>query len=169
MAADRRTFLKWVAAAGAALAAALSAVPALRAFVSPLFAARRPENWVRLGEASEFDLETPVKVDFVQTINDAWLEQRGIHNVWVYTEDGETFTVYNGRCPHLGCGYDFDAAKKDFHCPCHHGRFAVAGGAVTGGPPPRALDTLEHRVERGILYARYEDFRVGVPAKISLG
>ena len=39
---------------------------------------------------------------------------------------------------------------------------------MTGGPPPRGLDTLRTKIERGILYAAYEDFRVGVPAKIPL-
>lgn len=165
----RRSFLKWVSAVAAAVTGALTVGPAVRAFVAPLFAPRRPENWVRLGEASEFELDLPTKVDFVQTINDAWVEQRGLHNVWVVTEDGETFTVYNGRCPHLGCGFAYEAAEQRFHCPCHHGLFDAKTGAVTGGPPPRGLDTLEAKVERGILYARYEDFRVGVPQKLPLG
>ena len=169
MGSDRRRFLKWVAAAGGFIAAALTAAPALRAFVSPLFVRRRAENWVRLGEASEFDLDTPIKIDFVQTIRDAWVEARAVHHVWAYTEDGETFTVYNGRCPHLGCGYAFDTAAKEFVCPCHRGRFDPTTGAVKGGPPPRGLDTLQTKVERGFLYAAYEDFRVGVPEKIALG
>lgn len=166
---SRRAFLRWVAAIAGSLAGVLTVAPALRAFAAPLFAAKRPEAWVRLGEASEFELELPTKVDFVQTINDAWVEQRGIHNVWVYTEDGETFTVYNGRCPHLGCGFSFDTDQKVFHCPCHHGVFDAKTGAVTSGPPPRALDALETKIERGVLYAKYQDFRVGIPQKQALG
>jgi menaquinol-cytochrome c reductase iron-sulfur subunit len=168
-AADRRTFLKWLSGILGAVTGALVTVPALRAFVAPLRAAPTPENWVRLGEAAEFDLDLPVKVDFVQSVKDAWVEKRALHNVWVYTEDGENFTVYSGRCPHLGCGFAYDEAAEELHCPCHHGRFDPATGAVKGGPPPRGLDTLETRVERGILYASYQDFRVGVPEKVPLG
>ena len=167
--ATRRTFLRWVSAIGGAVVGSLTLVPALRAFVAPLMTPRAARNWVRLGEASEFDLDIPVKVDFVQTVRDAWIENRALHNVWVYTEDGEAFTVYNGRCPHLGCGFSLDEGAKEFHCPCHHGRFDLKTGAVKGGPPPRPLDVMDSKVERGILYVAYEDYRVGVPQKISLG
>ena len=169
MAGDRRTFLKFLSAAGGVAAAALTVIPALRAFASPLASPPGPENWIRLGEASEFDLEVPVKVDFVQTVQDAWVENRVLHNVWVYTEDGENFIVYNGRCPHLGCGFGFDETAKEFRCPCHRGRFDPKTGAVLAGPPPRGLDLLETRIEKGILYASYQDFRAGVPDKVALG
>ena len=165
---ERRTFLKWAASLTSVLAGALTVGPALRAFVAPLSAQKRPEPWVRLGEAAQFDLGIPIKVDFVQTINDAWVEQRGIHNVWVYTDDGDSFTVFNGRCTHLGCGYSYDTVEQAFHCPCHHGKFDKATGAVKGGPPPRPLDRLETKIERGILYAKYQDFRVGIPMKTAL-
>ena len=168
MAADRRSFLKRISALGAAFAALGTLAPALRTFASPLFARGKPREWVRLGEASEFELDVPTKVDFVQQISDAWVESRALHDVWVFTDDGETFMVYSGRCPHLGCGFGFDAVKKEFHCPCHHGLFAVKDGAVKGGPPPRGLDMLETKIEHGILYVDYRDFRVGVPDKIPL-
>lgn len=165
----RRLFLKWLAGAGALATAAATLVPSLRAFGSPLRAQRRPLTWVRLGEAAEFDLEIPIKVDFIQQVDDAWVERRILHSVWVHTEDGDTFTVFNGRCPHLGCGFAFDETKKEFNCPCHHGRFEVKTGAVKGGPPPRGLDTLPVKIERGILYTAFQDFRSGVPEKIAQG
>jgi Rieske Fe-S protein len=37
---------------------------------------------------------------------------------------------------------------------------------VLGGPPPRPLDTLPVKVEDGVLYAEYQDFRLGVPDKV---
>jgi Rieske Fe-S protein len=94
------------------------------------------------------------------------VETRRLRNVWVYTEDGEQFTVYNGRCTHLGCNFSVDEEKNVFACPCHTGFFDIKSGAVLGGPPPRGLDQLEVRVDNGTLYARYQDFRLGVPEKV---
>jgi Rieske Fe-S protein len=166
--AGRRAFLRWATAVGGFLSALLAGVPAARAFLSPAFKRKRSEKWVRLGEVEQFDPDVPTKVDFVDTANDAWVETRRLRNVWIYTPDGEQFTVYNGRCTHLGCNYSLDSEKKVFRCPCHTGYFNIQTGAVLGGPPPRALDTLKVKVEAGVLYVDYEDFRLGVSAKVAV-
>lgn len=166
--AGRRAFLKWATAVGGFLSVLLAGVPAARAFLSPAFRRKRPARWVRLGEADQFDPQVPTKVDFVDTANDAWVETRRLRNVWIYTPDGEHFTVYNGRCTHLGCNYSLDTEKRVFRCPCHTGYFNIHTGDVLGGPPPRPLDTLQVKVEDGVLYADYQDFRLGVPAKAAL-
>ena len=45
-------------------------------------------------------------------------------------------------------------------CPCHHGKFDVATGDPTAGPPRRPLPAIEVKVEKGAVYAvkvkRYE-------------
>lgn len=164
----RRAFLKWATALGGFVAVALAAVPAARAFLSPAFRRRRAEKWIRLGDASRFAWDEPVKVDFVDAVRDAWVEARRPRNVWVYTTDGERFTVYNGRCTHLGCNFGLDADTGVFRCPCHMGYYDVKSGAVLGGPPPRPLDTLEAKVEDGVLLVRYQDFRLGVTEKIEV-
>lgn len=161
----RRAFLKWATGVGGFFSAVLAGVPALRAFLSPTFRHKRAEKWIRLGEVDQFDPEVPTKVDFVDTVRDAWVEARRLRSVWIYTDDGERFTVYNGRCTHLGCIYSYDEAQQVFRCPCHTGFFDVKSGNVLGGPPPRALDTLAVKVEDGVLYAEYQDFRLGVPDK----
>lgn len=166
--AGRRAFLKWATAVGGFVSALLAGVPAARAFFSPTFRHKRTEKWIRLGEVDQFDPDVPTKVDFVDSGNDAWIETRRLRNVWIYTTDGEQFTVYNGRCTHLGCNYAFDEKADVFRCPCHTGYFNVKTGAVLGGPPPRPLDRLEVKIEDGILYAQYEDFRLGVPEKVAV-
>ena len=164
----RRTFLRWATAVGGVLSAALAGIPALRAFLSPSFRTKPQEKWVRLAEADTIDIDVPMKVDFVDTINDAWVETRVLRNVWIYTGDGQRFTVYSGRCTHLGCSYGFDEQEKFFRCPCHNGLFDVKTGAVLGGPPPRGLDMLKVKIENGILHAAYQDFRLGVPQKVAV-
>lgn len=164
----RRAFLRWATAVGGFFSAMLAGVPAARAFLSPTFRHQREEKWIRLGEVDTFELDVPLKVDFVDTAADAWVELRRLRNVWVHTEDGETFTVYNGRCTHLGCNYSLDSETNVFRCPCHTGYFDIKTGAVLGGPPPRGLDQLNVKVEDGILYAQYQDFRLGVPEKAAV-
>lgn len=162
----RRSFLKYVAALGAAISAALAGVPSIVALISPTLKRATSEKWVKVGEAALFDLDVAIKRDFTETVNDAWVESRTLKSVWLYTEDGEAFTAYNGRCTHLGCGYFFDDEKKVFHCPCHHGLFDLKSGEVVGGPPPRALDRLEVKVENGDVYVLYKDYRIGIAEKV---
>ncbi len=164
---DRRRFMRLLAGVTGVGAFLLTAFPMLRAFSSPLFRTSRKANWIRLGEVDAIEPGVPSKVDFVQTMSDAWVETRALRNVWVYTEDNEHFTVYNGRCTHLGCSYGYDAQQGVFRCPCHQGVFDVKTGAVLGGPPPRPLDQLEVRIDDGLLYAEIRDYRLGIPGKIS--
>jgi menaquinol-cytochrome c reductase iron-sulfur subunit len=164
----RRRFLRWATGVGAFLSAALAGIPSLRAFLSPAYRRVKDVSWVKLGEADQFDVDVPTKVAFVQTVTDAWVENRVLRSVWVYTPDNEQFIVYNGRCTHLGCGFGYDAEAKRFRCPCHLGMFDLETGQVLSGPPPRPLDRLEVKIEDGYLYAAYQDFRVGVSQKVAV-
>jgi cytochrome b6-f complex iron-sulfur subunit len=44
-------------------------------------------------------------------------------------------------CTHLGCIVQWDNAKKQFHCPCHDGKFDEFGDVIAG-PPPLPLERL---------------------------
>lgn len=168
LARGRRAFLKWATAVGGFVAVALAGFPAVRAFLSPAFRKLRPEKWIRLGETGRFAWDEPVRVDFVDAVRDAWVEARRPRSVWVYTTNGEHFTVYSGRCTHLGCNFAYDTETSVFRCPCHMGYYDVKTGAVLGGPPPRPLDVLDVKLEDGVLYARYQDFRLGVAGKVEV-
>lgn len=164
----RRRFLRWMTALGAIGTGLLAGLPALRAFLSPLLQQARPADWVKLGEADLFDLDVPTKVDFSETMTDAWVETRELKSVWVFTSDGEHFTVYSGRCTHLGCSFAYDKDRKDFRCPCHRGVFDPKTGTVLDGPPPRPLDRLDTKIVKGDLYVAYQDFRVGTAEKVAV-
>jgi cytochrome b6-f complex iron-sulfur subunit len=49
-------------------------------------------------------------------------------------------------CTHMGCTVQWQAATKDFYCPCHGGRFDEFGD-VTAGPPPVSLEQFPVKAE----------------------
>jgi Rieske Fe-S protein len=156
----RRAFLGRMAGTLGAFLAAAIGVPLAGAALAP--AARRGEaQWISLGSESQFSSE-PRMITFGSTRTDAYLQTTVSRSVWVYrAADGPR--VYNARCTHLGCLVTYRSSSRSFLCPCPGGVFDVRDGAVLDGPPPRPLDQLDYRVERGELFARYRDFLVGVP------
>jgi Rieske Fe-S protein len=152
---------------GAAVSAVLIGVPSVAAFLSPGFKRPAKRDWVKVADdVSTLDVGVPIKVEFTEASRDAWVESRPLRTVWLYTEDGATFTAYSGTCTHLGCSFSYDKEKDRFHCPCHHGLFEVKTGKVIGGPPPRPLDTLPVKVENGEVHIRYESFATGISEKV---
>jgi menaquinol-cytochrome c reductase iron-sulfur subunit len=164
----RRTFLRWASGIAAAMSAALVGVPSLLAFLAPTFRRPAKKDWIKVAQADLVEIETPVKVDFVEPLSDAWIESRALRTIWLYTEDGERFTAFNGTCTHLGCSYGYDASRKLFVCPCHQGVFDMKTGAVLAGPPPRALDPLPVRVVDGEVQVILRQFRPGVAERIEV-
>ena len=163
----RRGFMRWISAAGAAILTALVGVPVISAFVSPALPKPKVDTWIKVADDTALlDIGVPIRVDFVQTQDDAWVESRALLGVWLYTEDGDTFKAYNGRCTHLGCAFALAADKNTFACPCHRGQFDVKTGAVLGGPPPRPLDELKVQVRDAAVYVRYRDFRLGIAEQV---
>ena len=162
----RRRFLARLSAIGAAISGLLVAIPVIRAIIPPR-SRKLAANWVKVADDTALlDIGVPIRVNFVQSVEDAWVETRTLNGVWLYTDDGEKFKAYNGHCTHLGCSYVYDRDQKSFFCPCHRGQFDVKTGAVLGGPPPRPLDELETQVRDAAVYVRYKDYRLGVPERI---
>jgi len=114
-----------------------------------------------------FEDPTAFKVGFPseyapESVSDRWIKA---YRFWL-VRSGDRFLAISAICTHLGCNYFFDDTEKVFRCPCHTGYFDIKTGNVLGGPPPRALDVLEVKVsDDGVLQARYEDYRLGVPEK----
>lgn len=163
----RRGFLQMSSAIAAAVTAGIVGIPVVRAVASPALAKPIADNWVKVADdIAVLDIGVPIRVDFVQTQDDAWITNRALNGVWLYTEDGEKFKAYNGHCTHLGCGYMLAKDGKSFVCPCHRGQFDIKTGAVLGGPPPRPLDELETEVRDGSVFVKYRDFRLGVAERV---
>ena len=50
-----------------------------------------------------------------------------------------SWAAYSQKCTHLSCAVVYERATGRLACPCHHGYFSAATGAVLQGPPPRPL------------------------------
>jgi len=57
---------------------------------------------------------------------------------------GETVTVFDAHCTHMGCLLHYDDANHVFNCPCHHSRFDREGARLRG-PAKRDLDTIPYK------------------------
>lgn len=145
----RRVFLKQAIFTIGGLITAGLAVPGATYFLSPIWK-KNEEDWIEVGEISTIPIGDPVKLDFVQRKKDGWVTIEGRSSAWVVTPDGSNFTVFDPRCTHLGCPYRWDAAKKEFLCPCHTAVFDI-DGKVLSGPPPRPLDRFASKVVGGKL------------------
>ena len=62
----------------------------------------------------------------------------------------EGLTVLSAVCSHLGCLVNYHKGKKEFLCPCHGGRYDLAGRNIAG-PPPAPLTRLPHQIENGVV------------------
>ena len=134
---SRRTFLAQVIGACVAFLGVLLGVPAVGAAVGPALK-REDTEWLSLGSPDVFQDGMPKAVNLTVVRRDGWIESTEVKGVWVVRRSGNQFAVYNGRCTHLGCAYNWQADQHQFACPCHAGVFSV-DGKVLAGPPPRPL------------------------------
>jgi len=56
------------------------------------------------------------------------IKHQGIYLV----RDEKGIYALKGDCPHLGCGFRWDAEQNFFECPCHGSRFNRTGSFVSG-------------------------------------
>jgi len=57
----------------------------------------------------------------------------------VIREDTDKFAAFSAKCTHRGGIVDYDAEKKQIHCPKHGSRFDAETGAVVKGPADEPL------------------------------
>ncbi|MGB6689843.1 MAG: ubiquinol-cytochrome c reductase iron-sulfur subunit [Terracidiphilus sp.] len=165
----RRAFLGCALAAVGGLASAAMAVPLVRFAAFPLRAQAEGASWSDVGKADEFralsePVERTIEVDRV----DGWRRYAMENGVYVVPADAGNMKVLSSTCPHLGCTLRWIGEKKKFICPCHGGTFTSTGVHVAG-PPLRAMDELESKVENGVLKVRFQHFRQLIAQKEPVG
>ncbi len=163
---SRRRFLGYAIGALGAFITVVVAIPVVGNILTPVFKKKAGALPVKVGQVSEFTVGEPKSVSFVATVNDGWVQKDEARSVWVVRRGTDEFTIYNPHCTHLGCAVDWKDGNrgKAFYSPCHGGVFGI-DGEVIAGPPPRRLDTLDYKVENGVLTVQYQDFRVGGSSK----
>lgn len=64
--------------------------------------------------------------------------------ILINTPDGE-LKAFTAICTHLACTVRYDSDSETIHCPCHNGRFDLAGN-VLSGPPPAPLEQYDVQI-----------------------
>ncbi|NOZ72076.1 MAG: ubiquinol-cytochrome c reductase iron-sulfur subunit [Chloroflexi bacterium] len=163
---SRRQFNKWIIGAVGAFITTATGVPVLGSVISPAFS-KSQEVVVKLHKLEDYAIAEPTLAQFTITRTDGWQRTLESRSVWVIRTSQDEVTVFNGRCTHLGCAYNWKKSGDEadhFVCPCHNGIFTKTG-EVAAGPPPRPLDTLPVQIKDGTVVITYKDFRSGVPEK----
>lgn len=148
---SRRSFLKSSILTVGGVISAVLLYPAARYFLHPALRRRGDTTWTQVAPVSEIPVGTPTFITYEERVKDGWTVVTLSKGAWVLTSDGQDFRVYDPHCTHLGCPYYWNPDRGLFLCPCHDGVFDIQGNVVSG-PPPRALDTMEHMVEGGNLF-----------------
>jgi menaquinol-cytochrome c reductase iron-sulfur subunit len=148
----RRTFMGlFVTAVGGLISAALG-LPAVAYVVGPALQ-RTVGNWIQLGAVTKVEMGVPTLFKAKVERQTGWIVEQHEISAYVLTDDGRDFVALSNVCTHLGCRARWIADQQIFFCPCHNGVFDKEGEVVSG-PPPRALDRYETKVEDGVLYVR---------------
>lgn len=128
---ERRTFLAVILGGIGAVLAGVSGWPLFR-YLSPIDKGGE-EQQVRVARQQ------------VSVGTAHFFSYQGRPAVVLQPKAGE-FLALSAVCTHLGCIVKWVDDSQEFLCPCHGGRFSVAG-QVLGGPPPQPLETYAVTVE----------------------
>jgi quinol---cytochrome c reductase iron-sulfur subunit, bacillus type len=159
----RRRFLAWLVGVMSAMFGLILGIPSLRAILNA--APLRKLSYVEVGDISSLSTGQPQDMNFQVSVTDAYLRQEVTRSVWVIKHSPGEITVFSPICTHLGCHYKWNPGTRHFECPCHASVFTIEG-TVIGGPAPRPLDTLPHKIENGKIYVEWQRFKVGVGGKV---
>lgn len=168
----RRSFL--YQAVTAALGTVVGAAPllsGLAVFFSPLGRKTPAGKWVPIAPLDAVPSDgKPVRFPVITERRDAWnaYPPAPVGSVYLRrTADAQTPVCFTTVCPHLGCSVDYKPAQGHFLCPCHNSQFALDGARTSEeSPSPRGMDTLDVKIEQGVVWIDYRTFKGGVAAKI---
>ena len=161
----RRSFLGALLALSTAAVTALLAAPLVRFVTYPMRKSATATDWSDLGPVQDFaSITVPMAKTITLERRDAWQSTSAQTAVYVLPAKDGQFRILSPICPHLGCSVRWVDAEGKFVCPCHSGSFTATGERLAG-PPPRSMDSLESKVEGGVLKVRYQYFRQLVPNK----
>jgi menaquinol-cytochrome c reductase iron-sulfur subunit len=152
------------------------------------------DHWVDLGvKIQDLPLDEPVQKPFQAISVSGWMRVPEQRSVWLVRHSGPSdkwsepedqakrldsayetahsdsrLTVLSPVCPHLGCEPQWHKNQKLFICPCHHSIYQINGNRIEG-PAPRPMDQLPVKISQdGSISVIYEQFAIGIAAKVRL-
>jgi Rieske Fe-S protein len=140
----RRALVLLVNSITAGIAAALGGL--LGAFALRPAAAASGTRWIRAGTTGDLKAGVPTPRVLAFSRVDGWYRERARETVFLVWDGDKSVRALSATCTHLGCQVRWDASTTHFRCPCHGGVFDAQGNVVSG-PPRRALDPVEARVD----------------------
>ena len=137
----RRRFLDWLSKAFLGLWG-LGVAGAIGAYLRPPeHGSGMAERTVRVGLLEDF------------RIGEARLVRHGVSPFYVVRLDATRIVALSAVCTHVRCILGFDRERRALTCPCHDGRFDLAG-QVLSGPPPRPLPSYTVSVRAGEVFVQ---------------
>jgi len=124
---------------------------------------------LRAADLSELPTDgTPIRVVLRSDTTDAWTlyRNRVIGSIYLRLMPNGQILAFNDTCTHLGCKVDYQAADRQFFCPCHQSAFDL-DGKPKNETPPRMLDDLVAEVKDGVVFVEYKNYRTGTPEKVA--
>ncbi len=111
--------------------------------------------YLRAPERGERIAERIVRVGLLGDfpIGEGRLVRHGTTPFYVVRMDATRVVALSAVCTHVRCILDYDRERRGLKCPCHDGRFDLAGN-VLSGPPPRALPSYQVSVRAGEVFVR---------------
>ena len=147
----RRDFMsKAIGAMGGFIGLSLG-LPAVAYVISPSLAKDTAEEWVRMGSTSKVEPGIPTLFKTKIVHQTGWTTKEEDLTAYLLTENGSDFVALSNICTHLGCRVRWADEEALFVCPCHTAAFNI-DGSVSAGPPPKALDKYEIKVENDQIY-----------------
>jgi len=138
---SRRGFLTWLTRAFLGLWG-LGAAGVIGAYVkAPERGERIAQRLVRVGLLDDL------------RIGEGRLVRHGITPFFVVRLDQSRIVALSAVCTHVRCILGFDRERRILVCPCHDGRFDLAGNVISG-PPPRALPSYTVSVRAGEVFVQ---------------
>jgi Rieske Fe-S protein len=162
---DRRSFLGFLTGLIGLCISSVLGVTLGRFSIVPALSAANISEWIEVGSLESIPSDKPVNRTLLVSQNAGWGRFISEQSVWIVKKEDEV-TVFSSVCPHLGC--TINENSSGFGCVCHNSSWRRTG-EISGGPAPRGMDSLEHKIENGTLKVKYQTFKQGVVEKITAG
>ena len=150
---SRRDFMAFATWAIGGLMSLGMGIPAIAYIIGPALKSNENQEWIRIGSASKVELNNPTLFKTKIQKKTGWIINETELSIYVLTDNGRDYIAMSNVCTHLGCRVRWINDQNQFFCPCHNAAFDSAG-EVVDGPPPRALDRYEIKVEDGQLFVK---------------